>query len=142
MARTTRKRAAVAPPPSTNPAPVRETGRARYTVARFLSDCCEQTRNFLVEQWAEGNQLEAKRVPVDGLPPVVMLTAYAWEYEVELVDDYGALLERYDEHITEFAHPDKFFSSCISLLAERGECPDDEGFEMLNIPAIYEELLP
>ena len=141
-AKSTRKRARKAAPPRTEPAPVPITGPERYTVARFLSDCCDETYHFLIEQWAEGNQLEARRVPVDGLPPVVMLTAYAWEYGVELVDDYAALLERYDEHIEEFSHPDKFFSSCISIMAERGECPDPETFESLRIPQIYEELLP
>lgn len=130
-------------PPQTEPAgPPPTIGPARFTVARFLSDCCEETRTFLIEQWSEGNQLVARRVPVDGLPPVVILSAYAREYGVELVDDYDALLERYQENIADCCHPDKFMASCICILKERYQVPEDEAYEVINIPKIYEELLP
>lgn len=122
--------------------PPRPTGKARFTVERFLSDCCEKTRKYLVGQWKQGNQLVARKVPFDGLPPVVILAAYAKLYGVELVDDYDALLDRYRENIEECCHPDKFFSSCILLLADRGQIPSDEAFESINVPNLYEELLP
>jgi hypothetical protein len=124
------------------PAALPLRGSERYCVDRFLGDCSDETYKFLKAQWMEGNQLFASRIPVDGLPPVVMLAAYARLYSVELVDDYDLLIERYQCHIKECYHPDKFFSSCISILADRGQYPELESFEILNIPNIYEELLP
>lgn len=136
-----RKRArTTAPAPAA--APVRPTGPERFTVERFLSDCSEETRQFLLEQWGEGNQLVASRVPVDALPAVVILSAYAQDYGVNLTDDHIALLMRFDEHVTECWHPDKYLASCISILAERSMSPSDEAFEDINIPTIYEELFP
>lgn len=122
--------------------PVATIGPGRYTPGRFLSDCSEDTRDFLVSNWSEGNQLVARRVPVDGLPPVVLLACYARQYGVELVDDYEALLERYWENVGECYHPDKFMASCIIHLHARGLAPGDEAFESVNIPKIYEELFP
>lgn len=123
-------------------APHSPTGRDRFTVDRFLSDCGSETREFLLKQWSKGNVIRAAKVPVDGLPPVVILSAYAKEYGVSLVDDYEALLERYRDHVKEVCHPDKFLCSCILILAERFQVPSDEAFEAVNVPSIYEELLP
>ena len=124
------------------PAPVVAGGRARYTPARYLSDCSAETEAYLRENWAEGNQLNSDEVPTDGLPCVVMLACYAREYGVELVDDYVRLLDRYWEEIKEFAHPDKFFSSSIVIMDETGATPEEASFESICIPAIYEALLP
>jgi hypothetical protein len=130
------------------PAPVKAypvrvplTGRARYTVERFLSDCSPATAKLLRAAWANGDQLAARRVPADGLPCVLILASYARVYGVELVDDFDALLERYKELESEFYHPDKFFGSCICLLAAHGQWPDEVSFESIGIPHIYEELL-
>ena len=131
--------------PSPAPAVQREqpeTGPDRFTVFRFLSDCADATREYLLAQWAEGNQLESGRVPVDGLPPVVILATYARSYGVELVDDFEVLIDKYRDNIRDCAHPDKFFASCCSLLFDRGMYPDEVSFQSINIPSIYEELFP
>jgi hypothetical protein len=135
----TRKRQPPAPEPQPNtPA----TGPERYTGARFLSNCAPDSEEWLREQWTEGNQLRSEQIPVDALPPVLILACYAREYGVELTDDYDLLLSRYDDNIASVFHPDKFFASSISLLAGRGQVPSDEAFESIHIPTIYEELLP
>lgn len=122
--------------------PPRKMGRARYTVDRFFEDCCEETINTLRKAWEEGDQLASTRVPIDGLPCVLLLATYARLYGVSLVDDYDALIERYQENVGDFSHNDKFFSGCICILYARGQYPGEEAFESINIPAIYEELLP
>lgn len=118
------------------------TGPLRYNATRFLSDCCDSTWAFLKGEWAEGNQLGSRKVPVDALPAVVILSSYARQYGVELVDDFDALLERYNDNMRECSHPDKFFASCVVILSERGQVPDDASFESIRIPEIYEELFP
>lgn len=128
-----------AAPTVERPAPV--LGPARYTVPRFLSNCTDETYWYLVNNWKEGNQLDSYDIPVDGLPAVVILACYARQYGVDLVDDYVALLDRYWETIKETAHPDKFFASCITILDETGQAPDDISFETIKVEQIYEELL-
>jgi len=115
-------------------------GRERYTPQRFMSDCCDETYKMLVDAWCEGSQLVARRVPVDGLPCVLIMASYLRGFDIDLVDDFDALVFRYDEHITECAHPDKFFASCISILHRRYLRPGDEAFEMVRVPSIYEEM--
>ena len=139
-AKTTRSRTRRVEPSAPTPVPV--TGPERYTATRFLSDCCDETYWYLVGQWSEGNQLTTNRVPVDGVPAVLILAAYAREYGVELVDDYEALIQRFQDHVSECNHPDKYLASCICILYERDQVPDDESFEQVGIPTIYEELLP
>ncbi len=116
------------------------TGPGRYHAARFLADCTPETDTMLRAAWANGDQLMSRRVPVDGLPAVVILAAYAHDHGAELVDDYDALLERYRENIKECSHNDKFFASCILHLSERYQSPSDEAYESINVPGIYEEL--
>jgi hypothetical protein len=116
------------------------TGRARYHATRFLADCTDATERFLRAAWASGDQLVARRVPVDGLPAVVIMAAYAKDYGSELVDDFDALLERYKENVLNCSHNDKFFASCICILSERYQSPSDEAYESINVPGIYEEL--
>ena len=128
-------------PPAREPAPAPTLGPARYTATRFLSDCSDETYWFLVNNWKEGDQLDSYGIPVDGLPAVVILAAYARQYGVDLVDDYVALLDRYWETLKETYHPDKFFASCIVILDETGQSPDEVSFETIRIPSIYEELL-
>lgn len=128
-------------PPAREPAPVPVVGPGRYTATRFLSDCSDETYWFLVNSWKEGDQLDSHGVPVDGLPAVVILAAYARQYGVDLVDDYVALLDRYWETLKETNHPDKFFASCIVILDETGQAPDEASFETIRVPDIYEELL-
>ncbi len=140
-AKTTRRRTRSAQAPSA-PAPVRPVGRARYTVERFLSDCSEPTRQWLLDQWGEGNQLRVDDIPPDALPPVLILAAYGLTYEVDLVDDFDALIEKYCEEEDYIFHPDKFMASCIIILDEKGQMPSQEAFDAINLEAIYEELLP
>lgn len=138
----TRKRAQSTAPVAESAPPVPVLGPARYTVARFLSNCTDQGYYYLVNNWREGNQLQSDEIPSDCLPPVVILACYARQYGVDLVDDYVHLLDRYWEELREFEHPDKYFSSCIVILDETGGAPSDEAFEGINIPNIYEELFP
>lgn len=118
------------------------TGPDRYTVDRFLSDCTERSREYVIINCKEFNQFVADEVPADALPPVVMLACYARQHGVDLVDDYSYLLDRYWDEIETFAHPDKFFSSCILILDETGRAPDPESFETIRIPDIYDNLYP
>lgn len=115
-------------------------GRKRFTPARFLSDCCEESRDLITKAWKRGDQLAARRVPVDALPCVVIMAGYLRLYGAALVDDFDALIERYKDQVKECAHPDKFFASCIWVLHQRFLQPDEEAFESINVPAIYEEL--
>ena len=134
-----RKRAAPTPEPQPMAPAI---GPKRYTGARFLSNCEPDTEEWLREQWGEGNQLRSEQIPADALPPVLILACYAREYGVALVDDYDLLLSRYDANVATVFHPDKFFASCISLLAGRGQVPSDEAFESIKVPTIYEEFFP
>lgn len=135
------RRKRVAPTPEPSPVPP-STGPGRFTVERFLCNCTDATKELLLANWREGNQLVAKRVPIDALPAVLILASYAYDYGIELVDDYDALIERFLMYRSDCAHPDKFMASCITILYERGLSPDDESFEAINIPNLYEELFP
>jgi len=134
---TTRRRVRSAPVSAAHAPTI---GPGRYTVARFLSDASDASYAWLRGQWGDGNQLFARKVPVDVLPAVVIMSGYCRLYEIELVDDFDVLLERFQENIADCAHHDKFFASCIAILHERGLFPDLEGYESINIPAIYEEI--
>lgn len=126
--------------PESAPEPI--TGRGRFTPTRFLSDCCDDTYWYLINEWKQGNQLRMDVLPVDASPAVLILARYAKDYGAELVDDYEALLDMYWNNVNEVRHPDKFFASCIVNLDDRGMSPDEESYESINIPTIYEELLP
>lgn len=117
-------------------------GPDRYTVERFLSDCSERSKEYVVHTCNNYEQFVADAVPSDALPPVVMLACYARQHGVDLVDDYVHLLDRYWDEFPGFAHPDKFFSSCIVILDETGQAPDPVSFETIRIPDIYDELFP
>jgi len=117
------------------------TGPERFTVARFLSDCCDETYQYLRGEWREGNQLMARRVPVDALPAVVILARFGRDFDVAVVDDYDALIERYRDHIKECYHPDKFLASVIAMQHETGHFPGPEVYDDLKIERIYEELI-
>lgn len=134
----TRKRAA----PKTNIArqELPMVGPGRYHATRFLADCSPRTEQFLRDAFKEGDQLVARRAPIDGLPAVVILAAYLHDHGAELVDDYAALLERYWGNRSQCSHNDKFFASCICILAERYQSPSEEAYASINIPGIYEEL--
>lgn len=133
--------------PQTNaqpPAPPQATGRGRYTVERFLSDCAPSTAAALRAAWAAGDQLAAARVPTDGLPVVSILAAYAYVCGVALVDSYATLMERQEDAMAApglCAHPDKYLASCCVLLWKREMLPTLGAFEDVNVPSIYEELL-
>ena len=129
-------------PAAREPAPAPTVGPARYSATRFLSDCSDGTYWSLINNWKEGNQLNSEEIPTDGLPPVVILSCYARQYGVDLVDDYERILDRYWESVADVRHPDKFFASCIIILDETKQVPDDESFESIRIHEIYEELLP
>lgn len=116
------------------------TGPERYHAARFLADCSTKTAEFLRKAFKAGDQLVARRVPIDGLPAVVILAAYLKDYGGDLTDDHDALLDRYWENRDGCSHNDKFFASCIYILAQRCQSPSDEAYASINVPGIYEEL--
>lgn len=134
------KRNAHVEPKATAPAP--PTGPKRFTAARFLSNCSDRSQEYLTTNWRNYEQLNSDEVPTDALPAVVIIACYARTYGVDLVDDYTRLLDRYWEEIDECFHPDKFFASCIVILDETEQVPDDLSYETIGIPAIYEELFP
>jgi hypothetical protein len=115
----------------------------RFTVERFLGNCSIETRDMLKAVWRDGEQLASEEVPVDGLPCVVLLAAYARNNGVDLVDDYPRLIERAAEYMGAFDHPDKFLVSgaCNAYLAQGDRPVSDEAFEAVHVPQIYEELL-
>lgn len=115
-------------------------GKDRYHHVRFMADCTPATDAMLRKAFKAGNQLVARRVPIDGLPVVVIMAAYLKEYGSDLVDDYDALLDRYWEYKPDCAHNDKFFASCIWILWQRGQTPEDAAYDSINVPGIYEEL--
>lgn len=129
-------------PPTTNLLGLQPVGPARFTVERFLGNCSESSKQFLLENWAEGNILGIDEIPVDALPCVVIMACYARQYGVDIVDNYTELLDKYWWELPDCFHADKFFASCICILDERGEAPSDESFESINIPNLYEEFFP
>lgn len=137
--RRTRRTQAQAAPAAPQPG----TGRARYTVERFLSCCAPSSAAALRSAWSAGDQLAAARVPTDALPVVTILAAYAYVCGVGLVDDFDRLMERQAGAFSPgmCAHPDKYLASCCVLLWRRGLLPTMGAFEDVNVPAIYEELL-
>jgi hypothetical protein len=118
-------------------------GRAVYSVKRFLGNCTTATAKGLRKAWADGDQLAAAGVPVDGLPAVVILAAWGRRTNIDLVDDYEELLTRTRDAFNKCSlrHPDLFLASCICILASRGEAPTVGSFEQISIPAIFQELL-
>lgn len=116
------------------------TGPERYHAARFMADCSPATDAMLRKAFLNGDQLVARRVPIDGLPVVVILASYLRDYGAELVDDYDALLDRYWENKPDCNHNDKFFASCIWILWQRVQTPEDQAYTNINVPGIYEEL--
>jgi hypothetical protein len=114
-----------------------------YTVERFLSSCQPKLAKSLKALWAEGGQLAAAKVPESAIVPVIIIAAYGKKQDIELVDDYDALLEAFRE-LTKggacFQHPDTFFASSICIMAARGQDVSLGGFESIGVPDIYEEL--
>ena len=115
-------------------------GFDRYTPERFVSDCSPESQAMLTKTWKRGEQLAARRVPVDALPCVVIMASYLRTYDVELVDDFDALLDRYSDNVADCCHPDKFFASCIKILHLRLLSPSPEAFESIRIHEIYEAM--
>ncbi len=116
----------------------------RYTVTRFLeSDTSKKTVTLLRKAWKDNDQLATKAIPRDGLLQVTIMAAWGRRVDIELVDDYDALLERMRDALKEdfIQHPDTFFASSICIMAARGEELTVGGFEQLNIPTIFCELL-
>ena len=113
-----------------------------YTVDRFLSSCSAKLAKQLKALWAEGGQLGADKVPPDALVPVVIHARPALVTDVEVVDDYPALLEKMRAAFAAGGvhHPDSFFASSICLMAEREQELTLGGFESIGVPAIYEAL--
>lgn len=127
-------------------AEVVSTQRERFTVERFLHGIGDpMLKESLVMSLASGYQLEAKRVPYQVVPCVLMLACYARNYEdVELVDDYEDLVRAHREAISEVglcAHPDLYLASCIAILHGRDQVPSYEGFVDIKLDRIYRELI-
>lgn len=118
--------------------------RDEYTVQRFLtSGTSKKTSDMLRKTWKENDQLVASKVPRDGMVQVVIMAAWGTRVDMELVDDYDALLERMRDIFKEgdVEHPDAFFASSICIMAARGDELTVGGFEQLNIPSIFCDLL-
>jgi len=111
-----------------------------YDAKRFLSSCTPKTAKAIDAVWKAGEQLVADAVPREALPAVLILAAWGRRVDVEIVDDYDALLERTSTALKDgnLHHPDLFFVSCICILAERGQEPTIGGFETINVPDIFE----
>lgn len=118
--------------------------RDDYTVKRFLeTGTSKKTAEMLRKTWKENDQLVASKVPRDGLVQVVIMSAWGLRVDMELVDDYDALLERMRDVLKEgdVDHPDCFFASSVCIMAARGDVLTVGGFEQLNIPGIFCDLL-
>lgn len=118
--------------------------RDDYTVKRFLeTDTSKKTVDLLRKTWKEGDQLAAAKVPRDGMVQVVIMAAWGMRVDMELVDDFDALLERMRDILKEDypQHPDTFVASSICIMAARKDEITVGGFEQLNIPHIFCELL-
>lgn len=124
------------------PAPQPATGPDRYTVERFLCNCCERSKEYIIQNCKEYEQFIADEVPTDALPVLVILASYARQHGVDLVDDYVHLLDRYWDELEHHYHPDKFFASCIVILDETDQVPSPESFETINVPNLYDQLYP
>jgi hypothetical protein len=123
--------------------PPEDHGPVRYTQERLFWGIDADTVKQLKALWKEGEQLEAADLPTECLCCVIMLAAWAHRFEVELVDDYDALLQRARDAMQayELHHPDMFFVSCTCILAQRGEAPTLGSFEQIGIPEHYENLI-
>lgn len=118
--------------------PAEEAGPVRYTQERLFWDVDADTVKALRQVWKDGEQLATEALPDCAVCCVLLLAAYAKRFDVELVDDYDALIERAcdGKH-----HPDLFFISCIRILHQRGEAPTLGAFVQIGIPDLYEDLV-
>lgn len=122
-------------------------GRERFTVERFFSGCGDHVATSMaLAALRSGFQIEVAAVTWQLVPALVILCAWSLHYnDVDLIDDYDALLELHREAIVGpdvlAAHPDMYLASCIALLAKREEFPGREAFEQVNVPSLYREIL-
>jgi hypothetical protein len=111
---------------------------------RFLGGLQDAVAAAVLRQaLGSGYQLRAALVPARAAPAVVILAAYARQFlGVELVDSYERLLDVQREAFLEGCqHADKYFVSCICILAQRGEAPSEQSYIDLHIPEVFSELV-
>jgi len=113
-----------------------------YTIDRFFSSCSKGTTKLLKQAWKDGDQLAAGKVPVDGIPVVLIMAGWGLKQDVELVDDFDKLIERFHENAGKgMQHPDLFLAGSICIMRERGQDVTVGGYEAVGIPDIYDILL-
>lgn len=115
----------------------------RGSVERFLGGVMDPVATgLLASALGSGLQLSSSLLPAQLTAAVIILACYARrELEVELVDNYEALLDRWPEDVGHCSHSDMFFASCIVQLHHRGEYPSTEAFQDLNLPFIFDQLV-
>lgn len=119
------------------------TGPDRFTIERFFGGVVDPVlKDVTCVSLSSGYQLETRMIHPQMLPAILILACYSRYYEdVELVDNYDRLRERFLEEITDCAHPDKFLASCITILDPHEQYPSLEAFESVNVPALFRELV-
>lgn len=102
----------------------------------------------LVVCMAAGTVLKVDRIPTELLPAVVLLaTIGIRDYQQQIIDDYGYLLQRFQDTINEpsfthkvFDHPQLYLAALIAQRGPRGEYLLNELPEASYIFQVYEEL--
>lgn len=118
----------------------------RELLDRLFAKTSAKSRKWLCEQWAEVEQLTVADLPEDCLHPVTVIAAYARRVcDLELVDDYAALLARAEGVPTrgKAMHPDAVLLQVIVRSQTRNPPvePAIAWYVQFGIDACYEELI-
>jgi hypothetical protein len=121
--------------------PVDEPG-TRYTQERLFWGIEQDTIKDLKEAWDEGEVLSVELLPDETLCAVTLLAAYARMQDIDIVDDYDALINTVRAKLTGegLHHPDLFMVSMICILHARADRPSLGGLTQINIPEHFENL--
>jgi len=110
---------------------------------RFLCKSSDESAEWLAGEWSEGNLIEAIRVPADLLTPALLMAAFARAHGVQIVDLYGELCRKWEEHVRTYAieaHPDNWLASVCCQNRRNGRPDTPHVFEQLWYYEMFEAL--
>lgn len=110
-----------------------------YSMDRFFGNVPPKIVKQIKAACAEGEQFSYDAIPDDAVPCFVILAAFGRRIDVEIVDDYEALCERF-KTAKSHKHPDLFLASGIIIMEGRGQEVTLGMFVELGIDKLFEQL--
>lgn len=109
---------------------------------RFLANCDDELAGDIIEAFGSGMRIDANALPDAALPCVTILACWLRAHRgVEVMEDYELLVAQMRSVFGSVAHPDLFMASCICIQHDMGCHPGLAGFEAINVPAVWEEMM-